>query len=55
MKAADKCVRALIFCVRTSGVPYALDGTDFSSCTGKTLGIVGDVGSTCYGSMQGRS
>ena len=52
MEAADKRVRALIFCVRTSGVPYALDSTDFSSCTGKTLGIVGIVESTRRGRMQ---
>ena len=31
-EAADKCVRSLIFCVRTSGKPYTLNDADFSSC-----------------------
>lgn len=28
-EAADKCVRSLIFCVRTSGKPYTLNDADF--------------------------
>ena len=28
-EAADKRVRSLIFCVRTSGKPYALNDADF--------------------------
>lgn len=33
-EAADKRVRSLIFCARTSGMPYALDDAVFSSATG---------------------
>ena len=32
-EAADKCVQSLIFCARTSGMPYTLHDAGFSSCT----------------------
>ena len=32
-EAADKCVQSLIFCARTSGMPYPLHDAGFSSCT----------------------